>query len=106
MNKLETWRYSTWSRRARFSRSVVHFPQVFVSARKSAAYYQADTTSWHPGFAEPFPHRYLIKQLSTYVVPGMPPTFGSLIAPGMGGTQVHRIGGPYGNHCHAGERNN
>src|SRR5271165_967514 len=34
------------------------------------------------------------KAVSTYVVPGMPPTFGSLIAPSMGGTQVHRIGGP------------
>lgn len=60
-----------------------------MNARKSAAYYQADTKSWHPGFAEPVPHCYLIKQLSTYVFPGMPPTFGSLIAPSMGGTQVH-----------------
>ncbi len=46
-------------------------PIGFVSARKSAVHYQADTTTWHPGFAELFPHRYLIKQSNTYVVPGM-----------------------------------
>ena len=74
-----------------------------MSAWKSAAYYQADTTSWHPGFAEPLPHRYLIKQLGTYVLPGMPPTFGSLIAPSLKSTGQEA---PYGNHYHAGERNN
>jgi len=47
--------------------------EVFVSARKSTAYLLPSGHHKHPGFAELFRHRYLIKQLSTYVVLGMRP---------------------------------